>query len=613
MGCVSCKAAKKRRTLVEAAAIETVNDLRAAAEEDNPPQIVYPMAVSNPIPHVELKKSAASAITAPAKTGKSPKENSRVGGNRQSTAETDNNRVKVSSVRAPMALAPSECSLEAPQGLKGKDLHLGSRRDSSRSSNSLPPPTDTTYSLQYCSSAWSDSSGRAWAHKCESGEEQAEEKLSTSGSIIAEVWSKESEHDSAVHSSAHSSLQMQAIEAGSSNSGVRGAGSASATNSRQEKRSVGHQRSSSNASDFHSYALSPETETKMGPDVGAQGNGGGSEGSTSRCGSPAVPAPITSVESERALAGAPSMLLRASFEPCGDFGLCSGDDDLPPYEWAPRTLPMPRPPRASDASDTVHSKYDESPITEVAAEGATVCFQNPTVHIAREGVSTSEPATAEGNDATSPHLVLYTFYPCLLPAQQPSHKVDVSVSVPEAAEETYNYPPSPEDAASPQAHSQPRLAYQAICEWGADASNPTVEYAKNQAMPRRAVPPSLVDILVSEEGSYAPPPPMNALYTFYPSPLPLPAHHTREAPDGGSGKPIPYSNASPAITTSVPHTYEDGDRSRGDNISGGGARVGTHQYKPVTYLFDSPADDWLPSRHVSSPQFPTHAAVVDMW
>ncbi|KAG5494775.1 hypothetical protein JIQ42_02390 [Leishmania sp. Namibia] len=613
MGCVSCKAAKKRRTLVEAAAIETVNEVRAAAEEDNPPQIVYPVPASNPNPHVELKKSAASAITAPAKTEKSPKENSRVEGNRQSTAETDNGRAKVSSARAPMVLAPSEYSLEAPQGLKGKHLHLGSRRDSLRSGNSLSPPIDTAYSLHYCSSATSDSSGRARAHKSENGEEQAEEKRSTSSSTIAEVWSKESEDDSVVHGSPHSSLQLQAMEAGSSNNGVTGAGKASATNSRQEKRSVSHQRSSSNASDFHSYALPPETETKMGPDVGTQGNGGGSEGSTSRYGSPAVPAPITSVESERALAGAPSMFLRASFEPCGDFGLCGGDDDLPPYEWAPRTFPMPRPLRASDAGDTAHWEYGENPITEVAAEGTTVCFQDPTVHIAHEGVSTSEPETAEGTDATSPHLVLHTFYPCLLPAQQPSPRVEVSVSVPEAAEETYNYPPSPEDAPAPQARSQPRQAYQAICEWGADASYPTVEYAKNEAMPRRAVPPSLVDILVSEEGSYAPPPPMNALYTFYPSPLPLPAHYTRKAPGGGSGKPIPYSNAFPAITTSVPHTYDDGDRSRGGNISGGGARVGTHQYKPVTYLFDSPADDWLPSRHVSSPQRTTHAAVVDMW
>ncbi|KAG5470625.1 hypothetical protein LSCM1_01871 [Leishmania martiniquensis] len=611
MGCASSKAVRRRRPLVEAAAIETVNELRAAAEDKSAPRAVRPASASDVNPLAELKAPAFSARAAQGKTRRDAKEKAKVEGRRKLTAETPKSSAEMSVADAPRPVDSPEYTLEKFKRLEGKRQHLGDRRDTLRSGDSLSPPADTVYLSFYGSSSLRPvSSGSARAHKSENGGEK-EERHNSTESINAEAWPSENKYDPLVDSRPKSLPPLQAAEAGSSINGVTGAGTTSATNSLQERRSAGRQSSSrSNSLDCHSYALPPEIERKISPDADVEGNGGRSERSISRSSPAAERPPTASVQSERALAKVSSMSLRAPFEPYSDLGLRDVDDCLPPYEWAPRTLPVP----PCDTGDVGQWVYGEKLFFEVAAAGATVSFQDPTMNMAREGVPTSEPTAAEDNEGTSPPLTLHTFYPCLPSAQWPSSTVEASVSAPGAFVATAECRPRVVNAPVQQAHSQQQQQRrsQAMYEGTANPSYSTTQYSQNGAVPRLAVPPALVDILVSEEGSYALPPPQSTLYTFYPAPSHVPTHHTCGVPDGSSGKLRADLHALSAMTTAAPRIYHDGNRSRGGIISVAGAGVGTHQYKPVTYLFDSPADDWLPSRRLPSPQRALYAEVIDM-
>lgn len=264
-----------------------------------------------------------------------------------------------------------------------------------------------------------------------------------------------------------------------------------------------------------------------------------------------------------------SVSSRVPYEPYADVDLSDGDGRLPPYEWAPRTMPVPSPLRAAGAAaDAVAPRWwghdaSDGPLPSAAA---AVRFHDSVVRSA-------------GADARPVH----TLYPSL-----PPHALWSVSSVTE----------------SDRGLAAPVVA--------ATTSYSPVESRAQEAGPRRyAMPPSLVDVYVSEEGGYQathspappppaspPPPPVLAPYQHYPVPAPVSRY----------ADPMPYARGPEVLEPDTSYIYGDADRGR--SVQG----VGAHQYKPVTYLFDSPTDGWLRSRRVPSPpQRELYAGAADLW
>ncbi|TPP47239.1 hypothetical protein CGC20_34470 [Leishmania donovani] len=591
MGCVNCKRAKRRKdrpTLVEAAARETERERWAAAEQGLAAQDLYTSVhAANSLPLTEredamplptapsplenVQQISAAAAASPGEMENSLGWNSKKKGNIQATAKADNDNTTAALARASRTTAPLESSRETPKGRRGKYQYRLTDR----------------YLFQQM----------------------------PSGSIsAAEVCPQESSGDSVAQGHLHSASHSQTAAVGLPIDGLTAAGTTSSTNSHQTRQPKMYHRSSNVSSDLRSNATPPGMETKVYPSADALDDGASDGGSTSHDVPAAIPAPNTSVESGGAAAEASFVSNRAPFEPYSDLEPRDATDYLPPYEWAPRTLPVPSPLRACGPVDMAQWEDGESQFCGLAAAGTTARFQDPMVSVSVEGARTSDSGAAEGNDGASHPLSLHTFYPRLPPAQWASSRSEDCANRPEASAGAFDYPHLPVNAFIQKAHSnEQQPTYQAIYEGDESVHYSPAEYPSNEATPRRTVPPSLVDVHVSEAVGYASPPPVNTAYSFYPSRALLPMHHRHAVPDGGSSKPMAYSHAPPAITTSAPQIYQDGNRSRSGNISVVGIGGGVHPHKPVSYLFDSSMDDWLQSWHAQPPQRQLYSKSVGMW
>ncbi|CAC9525901.1 hypothetical protein, unknown function [Leishmania infantum JPCM5] len=640
MGCVNCKRAKRRKdrpTLVEAAARETERERWAAAEQGLAAQDLYTSVhAANSLPLTEredamplptapsplenVQQISAAAAASPGEMENSLGWNSKKKGNSQATAKADNDNTTAALARASRTTAPLESSRETPKGRRGKYQYRRHPEVSSRSDGSLPLPADAVESAKSRDSSSrstrgsSSSSSSAQAHKSKKGGEEAK-KHGSSGSIsAAEVCPQESSGDSVAQGHLHSASHSQTAAVGLPIDGLTAAGTTSSTNSHQTRQPKMYHRSSNVSSDLRSNATPPGMETKVYPSADALDDGASDGGSTSHDVPAAIPAPNTSVESGGAAAEASFVSNRAPFEPYSDLEPRDATDYLPPYEWAPRTLPVPSPLRACGPVDMAQWEDGESQFCGLAAAGTTARFQDPMVSVSVEGARTSDSGAAEGNDGASHPLSLHTFYPRLPPAQWASSRSEDCANRPEASAGAFDYPHLPVNAFIQKAHSnEQQPTYQAIYEGDESVHYSPAEYPSNEATPRRTVPPSLVDVHVSEAVGYASPPPVNTAYSFYPSRALLPMHHRHAVPDGGSSKPMAYSHAPPAITTSAPQIYQDGNRSRSGNISVVGIGGGVHPHKPVSYLFDSSMDDWLQSWHAQPPQRQLYSKSVGMW
>ncbi|CAG9580354.1 hypothetical protein LMJF_32_2190 [Leishmania major strain Friedlin] len=633
MGCVNCKKAKRRKdhpTLEEAAARETERERWAAAEQGFAAQNLYTSVhAANSLPLTEREGATplpatpgrlenvpqiSAAAAAPGETENGRGWNSKKKSNSQATGKADNDSTAAALARVTRTAAPSESSRETPKGRRNKHQYRCHPGVSSWSDGSLPLSVDSVGSAKCPHSSSSSSSSSAQTYKSKKGAEDAKKHGSPGSITAAEIWPQENSDDSVAQGHLNSASHSQTATAWLHINGLTAAGTTSSTNARQTRQPKMYHRSSNVSSDSRSNATPPGMETKVYPSADALDDGPSDWGSTSHDVPAAIPAPNTSVESGGAAAEASSLPNRAPFEPYSDLGSRDVTDYLPPYEWAPRTLPVPSPLRACGPVDMAQWEDGENQFCGLAAAGTTARFQDPVVNVSAEGATTSNSAVAEGNYGASHPFALHTFYPRLPPAQWSSSSSDDTINGPEASAAAFDYPHLPVNAFIQKAHPhQQQPTYRAMYEGDASVRYSPAGYASHEATPRRAVPPSLVDVHVSEAVGYASPPLVNNAHSFYPSRALLPMHHSHAVPDSGSGKPMAYSHALPAMTTSAPQIYHDGNRNRSGNISIVSIGGGVHPHKPVSYLFDSSMDDWLQSRHAQPPQRQLYGESVDMW
>ncbi|KAK7199826.1 hypothetical protein NESM_000029800 [Novymonas esmeraldas] len=264
---------------------------------------------------------------------------------------------------------------------------------------------------------------------------------------------------------------------------------------------------------------------------------------------------------------------RGLYEPYSDLGPRDGDAYLPPYEWAPRTMLVPSWRRGEGWVDTAPWRYD---VGEAEDDG------NSAYAAALRGADEISVADTPTRDAGAAPLHLHTFYPRRLPAQWP--------------------PVHPHRHASDeQPPPLPPLTHEAVDEDGATAEaalySPADTTTDERGPRRRLAPPSLIDVYVSEAGGYAPP--------LQAAPSPPSPRRVYPAPLTGSHNllPLHFTEEEMPLRDRRLHGRE-ADASRG---------VGAHQYKPVTYLFDSPMDTWPPARRVPSPQRVLYADAAALW
>lgn len=307
---------------------------------------------------------------------------------------------------------------------------------------------------------------------------------------------------------------------------------------------------------------------------------------------------------------------RIPYEPYSEFGPWEGDDQLPPYEWVPRTMSVRSPLRQGKAAHKmttidygsaalVPDCYDDAdagpalPPDPVTSYRAAAPAEAPSrwTDYAASSVQFNEPtARGEGGERSDGlPLVPRTFYPHLPPVQWPSYATTAS-ALRSPAPSAYH-----DDDADlyDDTHALYSPADAAI-----DARD--TRFAREARAP---APPSLIDAYVSDDYANSappPPPPPPAFTSSYVQPkiTVLPSSHAYG--------PSPMLSA--ASVVSVDENVEDNGlagRLNGNYVAHGG--VSAHQYKPVTYLFDNSMDNWLQTRRLVAPQRELYAGTEDLW
>ncbi|GET91563.1 hypothetical protein, unknown function [Leishmania tarentolae] len=633
MGCVNCKKAKNRKerdTLVETAARETERERLAASEQGRAvQQLCTPVPAVNALPSTAFEDAASlssapsssasrqrqSAVSAlPRETEKGQGWDSNEEADTQAIIKADNGNTTAALTGVFATTSPLVSSRETPKERGDMTEYCRYRGGSSRSDRSLSIPVDAVRSAKYpYSSTMSNSGPSAPTHH--SKKDNEEKRHDSSGSTATEeVRSQENSGDSVAHGRLHSASHSQKAEGELPSNGLTGEGTASSTHSHQTKQQKMHSRGSSNvSSDLHGNSTPSGMGTNVYPSMDALDNDAGAGGRS--CGDvpAAIPASNTVMQSGHTTTEAPSVFNRASFEPYSDVDLRDLASYLPPYEWAPRTLPVPSPLRACGPVDMAQWEARENQLCGLGATGTTARFQDAMASMSSECATTPDSGAAECHYDLSHPLTLHKFYPRLAPLQLALLNSEGNARRPEVAASAFNHPSLAVNAFLQQGHSwQHQPAFQSMYEGDASAHYSPADYASHAATPRQAVSPSLVDVHVSEESGYVPPSPVYAAYS-YPSPALLPTHQSHPVSDRGSGKPMSSSHALPAISTGAPENCQDGKRSRSSNISVTGMSGGAHPHKPVSYLFDSSMDDWLQSRSLQPQQRQLYGEPVDMW
>nr|CAJ2479108.1 unnamed protein product [Leishmania braziliensis] len=610
MGCVNCRALKLLRSCrknAEEASGEKKGEPRAVAEQTPvAPNAYTATSAANPFPSAERKDTASpqtdvSADVAPEEAVRDRGWGSKEEGNSKGTAGTDSGSIKASLDGELGATESSKSNGETSE--ERKDNRQRGRNFGGNSSSGI----SLSLSINDAESA-KDRSSSSQAHKSTKGrEEKAKKHGSSSSTITAEVCLQGTKDDIVAHSQHHSEPYSQATGAGSSTNGVTVAGTISSINLHQAGGSTIDHGSSNASLDVCSSAAPAVMDTKICQSEDAPNDDAGRGGKTRRYVPAVVPALAPSMQNGRAATEVSYVSSRTSFEPYSDFGPRDGDDYLPPYEWAPRALPVSSPLRACGPVDMARWEYGENQLYGLTVAGETACFQDPMLSFADEDATVSDPVTPEVNYGAS-YLSLHTFYPRLPPARGPSSNAEGNDNMSREPAEAFNYPSVSVDGLIQKAYShQQQPTYQAMYGCNMDAHYSPAEYTANET-----TPPALVDVNVSENGDYTPPLPVKTAHPFYPSILP-PTQRSREGPHGVTGKPTTYPHALPTMAIAAPHVSENSDRSRSGNSNVASIQVGSYLYKPVTYLFDRSIDDWLASRRVPSSKTESYAGVADMW
>lgn len=307
---------------------------------------------------------------------------------------------------------------------------------------------------------------------------------------------------------------------------------------------------------------------------------------------------------------------RVPYEPYTDFNVHGddGDDDrLPPYEWVPRTMPLPSPLRRGDGAGTTSlgdtSRLDQHYETSYGAAPMPSLYTGmaplsdwrdaaPAPAAPMPSVRFYDPAV-DASQGGTPLLVPHTFYPHLPPVQWPS-----SYGPPTALNNGGAYGP-------PSGLYRDRETDTSVSveeeEEDADGNTLAALYspadhaygARDVRHRSRAVaaPPSLVDAYVSDD---------DAAYEDYGAP-PAP--------------PQPRISILPSPQTYGPSPMVSADAQAYNGYGGGRSSVGyaaysgvsAHQYKPVTYLFDNSMDNWVHTRRMPAPQRELYADAADLW
>ncbi|KPA84799.1 hypothetical protein ABB37_01281 [Leptomonas pyrrhocoris] len=292
---------------------------------------------------------------------------------------------------------------------------------------------------------------------------------------------------------------------------------------------------------------------------------------------------------------------RVAYEPYNDFGPREVDDQLPPYEWVLRTMPVPSPLRQSDDVEADRevggiAYFNSAPSAGVAppsrcddADAApSVHFYNPALDDYENGL---------------PPLVPRTFYPRLPPVQWASH------SVPPPSQPSYEEEEAAPDSVEEDTGDDTPALY-------SPADTRHNQFGRESWRPAS---PSLVDAYVSDDDVEGQRRHHRSSRAGYDDDNSAPPPSSYYPPPRISILPSPYAyGPSPMVSAaSVVSADENRDgnsyagRPRSTHVAQGG--VNAHQYKPVTYLFDNSMDNWLQTRQAAAPQRELYANAADLW
>ncbi|KPI85299.1 hypothetical protein ABL78_5639 [Leptomonas seymouri] len=316
---------------------------------------------------------------------------------------------------------------------------------------------------------------------------------------------------------------------------------------------------------------------------------------------------------------------RIPYEPYSDFGAHEGDSLVPPYEWVPRTMPVSSLLRQRETAHLASVNYAVSdqeaardmylaaaPFAADAASPLSYRDEAPRSHhddaVARMA-HFHDPAVSD-NDGGAPPLAPRTFYPRLPPVQwppyttpppQPSYTGTVSAASPSPPDGNVEGATRASVEECPHDDTHPLFS-------PADA----LDNGLGREL-RKQASTSLIDAYVSDgdvalrhhrgEGyvdySSAPPPSSS----YYPPPR-------------ISILPSPYAYGPSPMVSAASVGGNTGRDAYAGQVSSSrltNDRVSAHQYKPVTYLFDNPMDDWLQRRRAAAPQRELYAGAADLW